>query len=84
MANSRYASISAACGGKHCTDPSFASQIDGGRRLDIIADVGLGVGIAGLVGGTLMVALGGPKAAPPNVTAWAAPGGGGIAVRGGL
>jgi hypothetical protein len=81
MANSRYDSIQAACGGKRCTDPSFASQIEGGKRLDLIADVGLGVGIAGLVGGTLLVAFGGPKAAPP-VTAWAAPGGGGLAAGG--
>ena len=82
MANSRYDSISAACGGKRCTDPSFTSQIDGGRQLDIIADVGLGVGLAGLVGGTLLVALGGPKAVPPPVTAWVSPGGGGLGVRG--
>jgi hypothetical protein len=81
MANNRYDAINAACGGKHCTDPSFASQIDGGRRLDIIADVGLGVGIAGIAAGTLLAVLGGPKAAPANVTAWAASRGGGLAVR---
>jgi hypothetical protein len=81
MANSRYSTIQAACGGKRCTDPSFASQIDGGKRLDLIADVGLGVGIAGLVGGTLLVVFGGPKA-PPPVTAWVAPGGGGLVAGG--
>jgi hypothetical protein len=79
-ANHRYDAVSAACGGKRCTDSSYRSQIDGGRQLDLVANVGLGVGIAGLVGGTLMVALGKPAAAP-TVTGWATPAGGGLAVR---
>jgi hypothetical protein len=80
-ANNRYDAISAACGGKHCTDPSYHAQIDGGRQLDLAANVGLGVGIAGLLGGALMVALGKPTTAAPPVTGWAMPAGGGLAVR---
>ena len=81
MANGRYKEISDACGGKRCTDPSFADKIDGGRRLDIIANVGLGVGIAGLAVGTLLVALGGPKAVPAT-SAWIMPSGGGLVAGG--
>jgi hypothetical protein len=83
-ANSRYDSIEAACGGKRCTNPSFTAQIAGGKALDIGADVGLGVGIAGLVVGSLLVAFGGPKAASdaPRVSAWVGPGSTVIGVRG--
>ncbi|MFT3769782.1 MAG: PEGA domain-containing protein [Minicystis sp.] len=81
MANKRFDAVSAACGGTRCTDPSFSAQIAGGKQLDLAANIGLGVGIAGLVGGTLLVVLGGPKPAPA-VTAWATPGGGGLVARG--
>jgi len=93
LSNQRYSSVYAACGGTHCTDPTYAAQIDGGRHLDVAADVGLGIGLAGLVGGALLVAFGGPRghggedphapagAAPP-VTAWVAPGGGGLVAAG--
>jgi hypothetical protein len=84
LSNQRYSAVYAACGGTHCTDPSYAAQIDGGRHLDLAADVGLGVGLAGLVGGALLVVFGGPRAneggAP--VTAWVAPGGGGVVAAG--
>ena len=83
MANSRYDSINLACGGKRCTDPSYASQIAGGRTLDIAADVGLGVGIAGVVAGTLMVILGGPAKAQAAERATLAPWVGAGASRGG-
>jgi hypothetical protein len=85
-ANHRYASISAACGGMRCTNPSFTGPIEGGKQLDIAADIGLGVGLAGLAAGALLVAFGGPKAAGDAVraAAWAAPSGGGtvFGVRG--
>ena len=73
--NNRYDSIYAACGGKRCTDPSFTAQIAGGKQLDVVADVGLGAGIAGLAAGALLVALGGPRPASdaPRVSVWAAP-----------
>jgi hypothetical protein len=88
MANHRYDTVSAACGGQRCTDPKYAADIAGGRKLDVIADVGLGVGIAGLVGGTLMVIFGGPSAQPSSTGAgvtmrgWAGPDGAGLTVRG--
>jgi hypothetical protein len=80
-ANNRYAAISAACGGKRCTDPSYHVEVAGGRELDLVANVGLGVGIVGLASGALMVALGKPPAAAPTVTGWATPMGGGLAAR---
>jgi hypothetical protein len=80
-ANKRYDSVFAACGGKHCTNPVYTSQIDGGRTLDVVADVGLGVGIAGLAGGALLVALGGPKAATQPITGWIGRNGGGLGAR---
>ena len=73
MANSRYDSIQTACGGARCTDPKYADQIAGGRRLDVIANVGLGVGLAGIAAGTLLVILGGPKPAPAAMSAWVSP-----------
>lgn len=81
-ADKRYDDIKKACGNARCTDPSFNDKIAGGRTLDIVANVGLGVGIAGIAAGTLMVVLGGPKAAPPPVSAWISPGSGGIVARG--
>jgi hypothetical protein len=81
-ANKRYDAVSQACGGKHCTNPVYTSQIDGGHTLDIVADVGLGVGLAGLASGALLVALGGPKAAAqPVVTGWAGRNRGGLGAR---
>jgi hypothetical protein len=84
LSNQRYAAVSAACRGTHCTDPTYTAQIDGGRHLDMAADIGLGVGLAGLVSGALLVVLGWPRgherAAP--VTAWVAPGSGGVVAAG--
>ncbi|APR80062.1 Hypothetical protein A7982_05409 [Minicystis rosea] len=80
-ANKRFNSVNDACGGMRCTDPKFADQIAGGRTLDVAANIGLGVGIAGIVGGTLLVVFGGPKQVPA-VSAWVAPEGGGLVARG--
>lgn len=48
------------CGGTNCPDDSFMDTIDAGRRMQIIANVGLGVGIGGIVAGGAMIAFGGP------------------------
>jgi hypothetical protein len=80
LANSKYSSVSAACGGTHCTDPAYQSQIDAGKTLDTVANIGLGVGLAGLVGGTLMIVFGGAKEAPVAVAA--SPDGARLFVRG--
>lgn len=61
LANSKYASVSGACGGARCTDPAYAEQIRAGRTLDTVANIGLVTGIAGVAGGALMILLGGPR-----------------------
>ena len=69
LANSKFNSVSAACGGTHCTDRAYQSQIDAGKTLDLVANIGLGAGIAGLAGGALMILFGGAHEAPVAVTA---------------
>ena len=63
-ARSKFSSVESECGNARCTDPKYGSVIDSGKTLQTIANVGLGVGIGGLVGGALMIALGGPSKAP--------------------
>lgn len=63
-AKSKFSSVETACGGVRCTDPKYGSVIDSGKTLQTVANVGLGVGIAGLVGGALMIALGGASKEP--------------------
>jgi hypothetical protein len=63
-AKSKFASVETACGGVRCTDPKYGSVIDSGKTLQTVANVGLGLGVAGLVSGALMIALGGPSKAP--------------------
>jgi hypothetical protein len=63
-AKSKFNSVEAACGGVRCTDPKYGSEIDSGKTLQTIANLGLGVGAAGLVGGALMIAFGGASKTP--------------------
>lgn len=63
-AKSKFTTVQTECGGVRCTDPKYGPIIDSGKTLTTVANVGLGVGIAGLVGGALMIALGGPSKAP--------------------
>ncbi|HVY44871.1 MAG TPA: hypothetical protein VHB21_03290, partial [Minicystis sp.] len=63
MANGRFSDIQKQCGTARCTDPSLHGTIAGGRTLDVVADVGLGVGIAGIAAAVPMILFGGPKAA---------------------
>lgn len=60
MANDRYAQIEDECGAPPCTDPSYEDLINEGKTRDLVANIGLGVGIAGLVAGTAMVIFGWP------------------------
>ena len=69
LADSKYSSVSMACGGTHCTDPAYQSQINAGKALDLVANIGLGAGLAGLAGGALMILFGGAHEAPLAVTA---------------
>lgn len=68
MAKGRFATLETECGGVRCTDAKYADVIDSGKTLTTVANVGLGIGAASIVAGTLMMVLGGPsKAAAPGV-----------------
>ncbi|MBW2459578.1 MAG: hypothetical protein JRI68_34105, partial [Deltaproteobacteria bacterium] len=58
MANGRYTRIENECGQPPCTDPTYADVIDEGKTLDLVANIGLGVGAAGIVLGTIMILVG--------------------------
>lgn len=61
MVRGKLGTLQEECGGARCTDPKYGDVIDSGKTLALVTNIGLGVGIAGLVGGGLMIALGGPK-----------------------
>ena len=61
--------MSTAYGGTRCTDPAYQSQINAGKTLDPVANIGLGAGLAGLAAGTLMIVFGGAHEASVAVTA---------------
>jgi hypothetical protein len=67
-AKSKFTTVQTECGGARCTDPKYGPIIDSGKTLTTVANLGLGVGVAGLVGGALMIALGGPTKAPVPAT----------------
>lgn len=81
-AKGKFSSVETECGGVRCTDPKYGSVIDSGKTLTTIANAGLGVGIAGLVGGALMIALGGPSKAPLPARIEAGPTGVGLRCEG--
>lgn len=62
--NAKFATLEKECGGTRCTDPKYADVVDSGKTMDLLANVGLGIGIAGIVAGTVMVIVGGPKPKP--------------------
>jgi hypothetical protein len=64
-AKSKFDTIVDECGGRRCTDPKYSDEIDTGQTLTTLANVGLIAGIVGIVGGTTMIVLGGPKATTP-------------------
>ena len=49
------------CGGSNCTNPKYQATIDQGKKYQTIANVGLGVGIGGIVLGTALMIFGGPS-----------------------
>jgi hypothetical protein len=67
--NAKFSDLERACGHVRCQDPSYASTVDAGKTLDIVANAALTAGLVGLVGGGLMIAFGGPKNAPVTPTA---------------
>ncbi len=60
MANSRFSQLEDECGQPPCTDPKYADVVDEGKTLDLLANVGVGIGAAGLIAGTVMIAIGWP------------------------
>jgi hypothetical protein len=60
MANDKFDSVTEACGSRRCTDPAFADDIDSGKTLDTLTNVGLVVGLLGLSAGAALIVFGGP------------------------
>jgi len=60
MAGGVESDLEEACSGKRCTEDKFADDVDRGKTLDTLANVGLIVGAVGLVSGAAMVLFGGP------------------------
>ncbi|MBN4050244.1 hypothetical protein JYT28_00650 [Desulfobulbus sp. AH-315-M07] len=84
VSKQKFDSVSEACGGVKCSDPEQASVIDEGKRLELAANIGLGVGIAGIVVGGTLIAVGaasGENDSEGPVTAWVTPVGGGIGAK---
>jgi hypothetical protein len=75
LSRSKYATLEEECGTKRCTDPKYIDVVDSGKRLTLVANVGLIAGIAGIVGGGLMIAFGGPTKSPAGVAASVSPSG---------
>ncbi len=84
LADQRFNSLEEDCAGGPCP-PEKRSEIDGGRRLDTIANIGLIVGGVGVVSGAALLLFGGSKeTARPATVAFVSPsvGGGNLVVTG--
>jgi hypothetical protein len=81
-AKSKFSAVESECGSARCTDPKYGDVIDSGKALQTIANIGLGVGIAGIVGGALMIAVGGPSKAPLPAQVEVGPNGAGLRFAG--
>jgi hypothetical protein len=75
MARGKYSSLKDACGDRPCTDPKYAGDIDSGKSLQTVANVGLVIGVVGLASGGALYYFGTRKDAP-RATAAPLPGGG--------
>lgn len=69
QADAKFATLEKECGGTRCTDLKYGEIVDSGKNLDLLANIGLGVGVAGIVAGTVMVIVGGPKPKPKTTEA---------------
>lgn len=65
MASSQYDELQTRCGGVRCPDAEQGA-VDSGRTLQTVANVALGVGIAGAVTGAVLMALRRPAERPPT------------------
>jgi hypothetical protein len=63
LSSSKFEDLEEACADNHCP-PERAGDIDNGKRFQVIANIGLGVGIAGVVTGAGLLVFGGPSTEP--------------------
>lgn len=68
QANDAFSTLESTCPVGPCVDTESKDTISSGKTAEVIANVGLGVGIAGIVAGTFMLIFGGPS--EPEQTAW--------------
>jgi hypothetical protein len=71
--NSSYSSLEDDCPGGRCP-PGRNGDIDAGRRYQLIANVGLGVGVVGLAAGTTLFVLSSKSSEQPQTSLRIAPG----------
>jgi hypothetical protein len=76
MAKSAFNTLDRECGAVGCSDSGHQNDIDRGKSLQAIANVGLVVGVVGLIGGGTMVLLGGGKQKESGARVSLSPGGG--------
>lgn len=80
--SSKYSELSDACPNNHCS-PSRADDIDAGRRDQLIANVGLGIGVVGLAAGTVLFLMSSPRTEQTRArSTWVAVGPGNVRVGG--
>ena len=59
IADDKLATLDSSCGAGPCTDPAMSTVKDEGQTAEMVAFIGLGVGIAGMLGGVAMIIWGG-------------------------
>lgn len=69
IADDKLATLEASCGAGPCTDPAMSTVKDEGQTAEAIAFIGLGVGIAGTLGGLAMIIWGGDDGEEATVSA---------------
>jgi len=80
MGDAKLSSLDSACGQGQCSQPYFDDQSSQGKTLDLVANIGLGVGIAGAVVGAGMIVFGGSHEVPAQTSFVLTPGG--LSIRG--
>jgi hypothetical protein len=58
-AKSSFDTLNQECGGRRCTDLSYADEVDMGETMQTLSHVTIAIGLAGVVAGGLMIAFGG-------------------------
>jgi hypothetical protein len=83
LANSKFDQLESDCPGGHCT-PDHDSDIAAGKRFQTVANVGLGIGIAGVVTSAALFVFGGGSdpEAPKSASARVGIGFGSVELRG--